>query len=238
MHSLDRLAHATPWRLRHPAEKALLAAGLAALALLGPAPIGPGLAAGAATLVAGAAARVPWPRWAAACTAPLAIVGLTALSGLLQVNTSGVHLLPSSAVPPVLDRAWRAAGAITALVLLATTTAPTDLLAPLRRWPALHDLALAIARLIAAGDRTRQRLQRAHAARRGHARVGASAGLLLAALGRRTLQRARAQDRALEQRAGGGHWTLLAVHEPLRPAVCLGQVVVVAALFAVAGWLA
>lgn len=228
MPSLDRVGSHTPWRVHHPGEKGLLALAIGGLALLAPAPAGPGLALATTTLLALGPARVPFRVWTVACALPMVFTVSPLLAVALTADSDGVHLAGASAYTPLLRRLGRTLGAVSALVLLTVTTPVLDWIAPLRRLgisAALLDIATAMHRLIAVGIDVRTSLVRAHTARSGSGWINAHAsGRLAGALLVRTVRRARNLEHALEMRGTAEGWALLPLHRPFRVSVAIGVI--------------
>jgi cobalt/nickel transport system permease protein len=231
MTAIDRLAHASRWRSRPLAEKALLALGLLVLAVA--LPPWPGAAVVLAVAVAATTlgCGVPVTAWLRAAAPALGFLMVGAIP--LAVSLDG-----TVTVRPVLDLLVRGMAAVASLLLLATTTPAADLVRGARRLglPAeLAEMTLATYRFIFLLGDTARDIHAAQAARLGTVgwrRSLASLGLLIAALLPRALERARRLEMGLTARGFDGALPTLA---PVRPASASGLAMAVATLAAVAG---
>lgn len=231
MTAIDRLAHASRWRRRSLAEKALLALGLMVLAVTVPPWPGGVLVlavALAATILGGG---VSPPDWLRAAAPALGFI-------VLGAATLGVSLDGTVAVAPALTVLVRGTAAVAALLLLATTTPAADLVRGARRLglsPDLAEVTLATYRFVFLLGDTARSIHAAQAARLGTVgwrRSLSSLGQLIAALLPRALDRARRLEVGLAARGFDGTLPTLA---PARPASASGLTMVAATLAAVLG---
>ncbi|MBI5164653.1 MAG: cobalt ECF transporter T component CbiQ [Magnetospirillum sp.] len=235
MTALDRIAHAGRWRRLPLAEKALLALGLLALALILPPWPGAVLVLAAAALAALAGARVPPGAWLGAFAAPAAFIATGALALVVTWGEDGLALVaePLVAVRPAL----RALAATAALLLLALTTPAPVLVKALRLPPELADLALALYRFLFGLLDTLRAMQAAQQARLGGAGSIRSAGLLAAALLPRALERARRLEIGLAARLHTGTLDTLAAEPAPSPRRLAAIAILLAAVAGGAAWL-
>jgi len=216
--ALDRLAQTGRWRCRSTLEKALLSFGLLGLALALPPWPGAALVLGLAWAVALAGARVSLAVWGRLVAAPFGflIVGLAALA--VEIGPDGVALARDHG-RLALETGLRAAAAVSAMLLLAATTPSTDLMRAARRLgvPAeIADFALLTWRFAMLLLESAAQIRAAQEARlgwHGPRRALRSAGLLIALLLPRALERARWMEIGLAARGDGALRTLA----PSRP---------------------
>lgn len=241
MMSSDRLAQTSRWRSRPLAEKALLALGLLALALVlppwpGAAPVL--VAALACTIAAG----TPMAAWLRLAAPPLAFVATGAATLMLDISADGLGLAADGGAR-ALAAAVRAMAAVAALLLLAVTTPATDLVHGLRRLglPAeFAEVALATYRFLFVLSDTAAAMQAAQAARLGHVgwrRRIRSAGLLAAALLPRALDRAHRMEVGLAARGFDGSLRTLAPRRPASAGGMLRTGMLLAAVGGLGAWL-
>jgi cobalt/nickel transport system permease protein len=228
--AIDVAAWASPWRSRSPGDKALLSVGLLITALVLPAwPASPLVAATAVGLAVGPA-RVPWRVLARAARGALTFIVIGAVTlavtwrsgatgGLGLRLGLGLTVSPASAADAARTTAHAVAGTA-AMLLLATTTPISDLLAWARRRgvpEAVTDVAGLTYRLLFVllgslhGVRDAQTARLGYASRRAAAR---SAAALTAAVLTRAWQRARRLEDGL---AGRGLDGPLRVLDDARP---------------------
>lgn len=235
MSTIDRIAHTNRWRGRSLLEKSLLAFGLLAVTLAFP----PWPTAAAVFVVASAAAiggaGVPARVWAKALAAPLGFVLTGAATLLVTVGGDGLGLAPNGPVEAG-ALVLRAGAGAAAMMLLATTTPATDLVAGLARLRVPSEIvetALLVYRFLFILADTLVAMQAAQEARLGHVgwrRRIRSSGLIAAQLLPRALDRARRMEVGLAARGWSGG--PLAVLTPRRPASPVGLAGVAAILSA------
>lgn len=151
MHALDALAHANPWRRRHPAEKAVLALGLLGCAVALPPWPGAALVGAAALAVLLGPVALRPPQLLRAVRAPLVFVAVGAVPLLVAVGGDPLVRLDPAGLAPAAALTGRATAALLCLVLFAVTTPLSDLLPRLERVgvpPAVTEIAALIYRLL------------------------------------------------------------------------------------------
>ncbi|MGY1694846.1 MULTISPECIES: cobalt ECF transporter T component CbiQ [unclassified Geodermatophilus] len=217
--AVDDAAWASAWRTRSPVDKLLLCAGLVVCALVLPAWPGSVLVALAAVVLALGPARVPARTFGRAVRWPLAFVLTGALTAVVSVDGGGVGWAPGAAARAGELVGHSVAGGA-AVLLLATTTPVTDLLAALRRLrvpAAVVEVAGVTYRMLFVLLESVRTIREAQTARMGHStwrRSYRSSGALAAAVLTRSWQRAR---RLQEGLAGRGLETGLRVLPESRP---------------------
>ncbi|SNS93158.1 cobalt/nickel transport system permease protein [Geodermatophilus saharensis] len=217
--AVDDAAWASAWRTRSPVDKLLLCAGLVVCALVLPAWPGSVLVALAAVVLALGPARVPARTFVRAVRWPLAFVLTGALTAVVSVDGGGVGWAPDAAARAGELVGHSVAGGA-AVLLLATTTPMTDLLAALRRLrvpAAVVEVAGVTYRMLFVLLESVRTIREAQTARMGHStwrRSYRSSGALAAAVLTRSWQRAR---RLQEGLAGRGLETGLRVLPESRP---------------------
>ncbi|MGY1787016.1 cobalt ECF transporter T component CbiQ [Geodermatophilus sp. SYSU D00698] len=217
--AVDDAAWASAWRTRSPVDKLLLTGGLVVCALVLPAWPGGVLVAATAVVLALGPARVPARTFGRAARWPLAFVAVGALTAVVSVGDGGPGWAPDAA-----ERAGALVGHSVAggaaVLLLATTTPMTDLLAALRRLrvpAAVVEVAGVTYRLLFVLLESLRTIREAQTARMGHStwrRSYRSSGALAAAVLTRSFDRAR---RLQEGLAGRGMETGLRVLPESRP---------------------
>lgn len=232
MLAVERAAAASPWRHRHPAEKALLALGLLGCALVLPPWPGCALVAVVALGALLGPARVRPRLLARVLRGPLALVAV----GVLPLLVSGLSL---SGAEDAVRVAARSAAALCCLVLLTATTPLSDVVPRLLRVgvpAAVVEVMTLVYSMLSALLVTRAAVQDAQAARLGF-RTWRSSVRSAAAQGSTVFVRAFARAQRLEEglrlRGGTGALRVLTPPLPLSPWRCLGAVAVVAAVAAV-----
>ena len=216
----DRVANLNRWRRKSLVEKAALALGMLALALLlPPFPAAPVIAA----IMTGAAligARVPAGTWLALAAGPLGFMLTGAAMLTVQLDATGLALAPNGFALAGGVMARSAAG-LSCLLFLALTTPVTDLLAGMQ-WlglPAeIAEIALLTYRFLFLLADTAIAMDAAQAARLGHdgfVRRLRSLGLLAANLLPRAMDRARRLEVGLSARGWEGKMRVLPQHEKL-----------------------
>jgi cobalt/nickel transport system permease protein len=151
VHALDALAYRSPWRSRHPAEKAALALGLLGCAVgLPPWPGALVVGVVALGLLLGPA-RIPARQVLRAVRAPAVFIVVGSVPLLVAIGgREGVRFAPEG-VGPAVELAARAAAALLCLVLFAGTTPLADVLPRLDRIgvpPAVTEIAALVYRLL------------------------------------------------------------------------------------------
>ena len=210
--AVDDAAWASAWRTRSPVDKLVLCAGLVVCALVLPVWPGGVLVALAAVVLALGPARVPARTFGRAARWPLAFVAVGALTAVVSVD-GGLGWAPDAAARAGELVGHSVAGGA-AVLLLATTTPMTDLLAALRRLgvpAAVVEVAGVTYRLLFVLLQSLTTIREAQTARMGHStwrRSYRSSGALAAAVLTRSFDRAR---RLQEGLAGRGMETGLRV---------------------------
>lgn len=210
--AVDDAAWASAWRTRSPVDKLVLCAGLVVCALVLPVWPGGVLVALAAVVLALGPARVPARTFGRAARWPLAFVAVGALTAVVSVD-DGLGWAPDAAARAGELVGHSVAGGA-AVLLLATTTPMTDLLAALRRLgvpAAVVEVAGVTYRLLFVLLQSLTTIREAQTARMGHStwrRSYRSSGALAAAVLTRSFDRAR---RLQEGLAGRGLETGLRV---------------------------
>lgn len=236
---MDRLAHASRWRSRPVAEKALLAFGLLALALILP-PFPGGILVLAAALSATLMAGTPPLAWMRMAAAPLGFIAMGAAALMVSVG-DGLALTDGRDALTVLVRG---AASVSCLLLLTATSPASDLIRGARRLGLSAELAevtLATYRFVFLLDQTARTIDASQAARLGHdggRRRLRSAGLLVAALLPRALERARRMEIGLAARGFDGALPTLAPHNPPSPARLMAVLALLASIAGVSAWAA
>lgn len=133
MHALDALAHTTPWRGRHPGEKAVLALGLVGAAVALPPWPGAVLVGAAALGVMLGPLRLRPVQILRAVRAPMVFVAVGSLPLLVAVGGDPVVRWAPEGVGPAAAVAGRATAALLCLVLFAVSTPIADALPRLQR---------------------------------------------------------------------------------------------------------
>ncbi|WP_173981412.1 cobalt ECF transporter T component CbiQ [Magnetospirillum sp. SS-4] len=235
--TIDRLAQTGRWRRRAPMEKAVLALGLLALALALPPWPGSAMVLLAAWTAALAGAGIPVGEWLRLNAVPMgfALTGAAALA--VELHPDGLALAADSGAR-ALAVTLRATASLSCLLLLAVTTPTPDLLRGLRRLglPAeIAELALLSWRFVfllldcAAAIRI---AQDSRLGWHGWRRSLRSAGLLIAQLLPRAMERARRLEIGLAAR---GHDGSLPMLSPARPVSSVFLATVLAGQAALAG---
>ena len=210
----DRAANLNRWRRKSLVEKATLALGMLALAiLLPPFPAAPVIAAimTGATLIG---ARVPAGIWLALAAGPLGFMLTGAAMLTVQIDATGLSLAPNGFAMAA-GLVARSTAGLTCLLFLALTTPVTDLLAGLRRLglPAeVAEVALLTYRFLFLLADTAMAMDAAQAARLGHdgaRRRLRSLGVLAANLLPRAMDRARRLEIGLAARGWEGEMRVL-----------------------------
>lgn len=234
---IDRLAHASRWRLFPVAEKAVLSFGLLALALTLP-PVPGGVLVLAAAVAAALAAGTPIRCWARIMAAPFGFVLLGSAALLVSVG-DGLELADGQDALAVLVRGT---ASIACLLLLSATTPASDLIRGARRLglsAELAELTLATYRFIFLLDQIARTIAASQGARLGHdgwRRSLRSLGLLVAALLPRALDQARRMEIGLAARGFDGSLPSLAPHRPASPARLAAVAALLGTIGGISAW--
>ena len=238
---IDRLAQASPWRGRALGEKAALALGLLALALILPPWPGGALVLASAWTIALLGARVPLRDWSRLNAAPMGFVLTGAAALAVELGPQGLTLAADQG-HAALAVILRASASASCLLLLAVTTPTPDLVRGLRRLglpSEIADLALLIWRFVFLLLDAAAAIHIAQEARLGWSswrRGLRSLGLLIAMLLPRAMDSARRLEVGLAARGFDGSLPMLS---PVRPVstIRLGVIVTGQAMLAgVALW--
>ena len=217
--AIDDAAWASAWRRRSPGDKVLVSLGLVLSALLLPVWPGSVLVALAAVVLALGPARVPARTFGRAVRAPLAFIGIGALTTVVEVG-NGIGWAPDAAARAGSLVGHAVAGSA-AVLLLATTTPMSDLLPALQRLrvpAAVIEVASVTYRMLFVLLTSLTTIREAQTARMGYAGVRSSyrsSGVLAAAVLTRSWDRAR---RLTDGLAGRGLETGLRVLPETLPA--------------------
>ncbi|HXV93978.1 MAG TPA: CbiQ family ECF transporter T component, partial [Pseudonocardia sp.] len=148
---LDVIAHSSPWRARHPGEKAFLAFGLLACAVVFPPwPGAPVVGAVALVLLLGPAGVTPARLWHAA-RVPLGFVTVGAAPLLVAVGGTPWIRYDPAGPPLAAGLAARSCAALACLLLFAATTPLSDVLPRLHRLgvpPAVTEVVALVYRML------------------------------------------------------------------------------------------
>ncbi|KIL98171.1 Transmembrane component CbiQ of energizing module of cobalt ECF transporter [Paramagnetospirillum magnetotacticum MS-1] len=217
--AIDRLSQSGPWRERALAEKAVLAFGLLALALVLPPWPGGALVLVAAWALALGGARIALVDWLRLNAMPLGFVLTGALTLAVDVDAQGLHLAADQGLRAV-QVVLRASAAVSALLLLAATTPAPDLVRGLRRLGLSAEIAeimllswhfLFLLQDQAAAIHT---AQEARLGWFGHGRQIRSLGMLIAQLLPRAMERARRLEVGLAARGFNGSLPMMSFARP------------------------
>ncbi len=217
--AIDDAAWASAWRPRSPADKVLISVGLVLSALLLPVWPGSVLVGLVAVGLALGPARVPARTFGRAVRAPLAFIGIGALTTVVEVG-DGIGWAPDAAAQAGSLVGHAVAGSA-AVLLLATTTPMSDLLPALQRLrvpAAVIEVASVTYRMLFVLLTSLTTIREAQTARMGYASVRGSyrsSGALAAAVLTRSWDRARRLQDGL---AGRGLETGLRVLPETLPA--------------------
>ena len=217
--AIDDAAWASAWRLRSPGDKLLVSLGLVVSALLLPVWPGSVLVGLTAVVLALGPARVPGRTFGRAVRAPLAFIGIGALTTVVEVG-DGIGWAPDAAAQAGSLVGHAVAGSA-AVLLLATTTPMSDLLPALQRLrvpAAVIEVASLTYRMVFVLLTSLATIREAQTARMGYATVRGSyrsSGALAAAVLTRSWDRAR---RLTDGLAGRGLETGLRVLPETLPA--------------------
>jgi cobalt/nickel transport system permease protein len=151
MHALDAVAYASPWRSRHPAEKAALAFGLLACAVVLPPWPGAAVVGGTALVLLLGPARLTVAQVLRVVRVPAVFIAVGSVPLLVAVGGSPVIRYEPGGVALAVELAARAAAALLCLILFATTTPLADTLPRLNRIgvpPAVTEIAALVYRML------------------------------------------------------------------------------------------
>lgn len=151
MPGLDTLAHTSPWRRRHPGEKALLALGLVGAAVALPPWPGALLVGLAASAILLGPLRLRARQVLRAVRAPMAFVAVGSVPLLVAVGGDPLVRWAPEGLGAALALAGRATAALLCLVLFAASTPLADALPRLERLgvpPAVTEVAALVYRLL------------------------------------------------------------------------------------------
>jgi cobalt/nickel transport system permease protein len=235
--AIDDAAWASAWRLRSPGDKLLVSLGLVLSALLLPVWPGSLLVGLTAVGLALGPARVPARTFGRAVRAPLAFIGIGALTTVVEVG-DGVGWAPDAAAQAGSLVGHGVAGSA-AVLLLATTTPMSDLLPALQRLrvpAAVVEVASVVYRLLFVLLTSLTTIREAQTARMGYATVRGSyrsSGALAAAVLTRSWERARRLQDGLAGRGLDGGLRVLPETLPASRRFEAATVVGLAALAAV-----
>ena len=167
---IDAAAHASAWRRRHPADKAVLSFGLLACAVALPPWPGAVLVAATVLVVALGPARVPGRRLWRAARAPFGFAATGALALLVSIGSDGVHWA-AEGPRHAGELLARTSASGLAMLLFAFTTPLSDVLPRLNRIgvpAAVVDVAAVMYRMLFLLYDTTTRINAAQAGRLGH----------------------------------------------------------------------
>jgi cobalt/nickel transport system permease protein len=172
MLAIDAAAYASPWRHRHPADKAVLAFGLLGAAVaLPPWPGAPLVLAAVLALLLGPARVAPRRLWRSA-RAPLGFAVTGAATLLVSVGGPGVVAFNPAGPRAAAELLARTVAATLALLLFAFTTPLADALPRLTRLgvpSAVVDVAALVYRMLFTLLDTARQIREAQAGRLGYA---------------------------------------------------------------------
>ena len=210
MLTLDTAAYASPWRRRHPGEKALLALGLLGCAVaLPPWPGAPIVAAVAAAALLGPAG-LGWTDLGRIARVPLVFILTGAVPLLVTIGGSPLIRWNPDGPSAAASLAVRALAALLCLLLFAATTPLADVLPRLNRVgvpPAVTEVAALIYRMLFLLLDTARSVHEAQAARLGYRTMRTSYRSLASqggAIFLRAFDRARRMEEGLALRGYDG----------------------------------
>ncbi|MGW1994123.1 cobalt ECF transporter T component CbiQ [Embleya sp. NPDC001921] len=234
---IDAAAHASSWRRRHPADKAVLSFGLLGCAVALPPWPGAVLVAATVLVVAFGFARVPARRLWRAARAPLGFAATGALALLVTIGADGVGWAPDGPRHAA-ELLARSTAAALAMLLFAFTTPLSDVLPRLTRVgvpAAVVDVAAVMYRMLFLLYDTTTRINQAQAGRLGH-RTRRARWRSVAGLGSAVFVHAFARAQRLEAGLAGrgydGRLRVLVDEVPISRAFVAGSLFVVAAVVA------
>jgi cobalt/nickel transport system permease protein len=234
---IDAAAHASSWRRRHPAEKAVLSFGLLGCAVALPPWPGAAVVAVTVLVIALGPARVPGRRLWRAARAPLGFAVTGAVALLVSVGGAGVHWADEGPRHAG-ELLARTSAAGLAMLLFAFTTPLSDVLPRLTRVgvpAAVVDVAAVMYRMLFVLYDTTIRINAAQAGRLGH-RTSRARWRSVAGLGSAVFVHAFARAQRLEAGLAGrgydGRLRVLVDDVPISRTFVLGSLSVVAAVVA------
>ncbi|MFE3200955.1 cobalt ECF transporter T component CbiQ [Embleya sp. NPDC059237] len=201
---IDAAAHASAWRRRHPADKAVLSFGLLGCAVALPPWPGAVLVAVTVLTIALGFAEVPAQRLWRAARAPLGFAVTGALTLLVSIRADGVGWAPDGPRHAG-ELVARSGAAGLAMLLFAFTTPLSDVLPRLTRVgvpAAVVDVAAVMYRMLFLLYDTTARINQAQAGRLGH-RTRRARWRSVAGLGSAVFVHAFARARRLEEGLAG-----------------------------------
>ncbi|GCE00943.1 cobalt ECF transporter T component CbiQ [Embleya hyalina] len=201
---IDAAAHASAWRRRHPADKAVLSFGLLGCAVALPPWPGAVLVAVTVLTIALGFAEVPARRLWRAARAPLGFAVTGALTLLVSIRADGVGWAPDGPRHAG-ELVARSGAAGLAMLLFAFTTPLSDVLPRLTRVgvpAAVVDVAAVMYRMLFLLYDTTARINQAQAGRLGH-RTRRARWRSVAGLGSAVFVHAFARARRLEEGLAG-----------------------------------
>lgn len=243
--AVDEAAWENAWRTRSTAEKSVLALGLLSVSVTARDPLVPLVVLAVSVVAALVGARVRARTYLLAVSAPAVFVALGAVVVAVSVGTDTPvdalwSLGPLSVTPRSLETAGlvasRSAGAMAALMLLATTTPVDDLLSALRRLrvpEVVVDVAGLVYRMLFSLLDAAVAIREAQAARLGYASgptARRSLGHLASAVLRRAWVRAARLEDGLTARGYETSLRTLSAARAVSPVFIAGAVAVVSVL--------
>ncbi|WP_439675025.1 cobalt ECF transporter T component CbiQ [Embleya sp. MST-111070] len=232
---IDAAAHASAWRRRHPADKAVLSFGLLGCAVALPPWPGAVLVAVTVLTIALGFAEVPARRLWRAARAPLGFAVTGALTLLVSIRADGVGWAPDGPRHAG-ELVARSGAAGLAMLLFAFTTPLSDVLPRLTRVgvpAAVVDVAAVMYRMLFLLYDTTARINQAQAGRLGH-RTRRARWRSVAGLGSAVFVHAFARARRLEEGLAGrgydGRLRVLVDEVPVSRGFMAGSVFLVAAV--------
>lgn len=216
--AIDDAAWANRWRCRPTAEKTVLTAGLATVALSSPGPLGGAAVVATTSVAACAVAGVPMRTWLVAMSVPTASILLGVVGIMVTFDDSNIAQLWSWGPLAVTEEsalraaqvAVRSVATTSAVILLATTTPMPYLLGSLGRvrgFGILAEIANLVYRMIFALLETQARIRESQASRLGYHSGRAarrSFGMLAAAIFVRAWTGAQRLEAGLQGRGYDG----------------------------------
>lgn len=234
---IDAAAHASVWRRRHPADKAVLSFGLLGCAVALPPWPGAVLVAVTVLTIALGFAEVPARRLWRAARAPLGFAVTGALTLLVSIRSDGVGWAPDGPRHAG-ELVARSGAAGLAMLLFAFTTPLSDVLPRLTRVgvpAAVVDVAAVMYRMLFLLYDTTARINQAQAGRLGH-RTRRARWRSVAGLGSAVFVHAFARARRLEEGLAGrgydGRLRVLVDEVPVSRGFIARSVLLVAAVVA------
>lgn len=202
MTSLDGLAHAGPWRRRHPGDKAVLALGLLGCAVGLPPWPGAAVVGSVALVLLAGPAGVGLRRSLLLLGGPAVFIAVGSLPLLVSVGGPGLVRWNPAGLSQAAELVGRSIAATLSLVLFATTTPLSDVLPRLHRLglpPAIGEITVLIHRMLFLLLDTASTVRSAQAGRLGFTTARSS---MRSAAGQAGTIFVRAFDRARRLEAG------------------------------------